>query len=126
MNDQFEDLVSLNEDRIDALEDVLAEVKRWNPPEELQEFHRFRVRSSDAILEALKDTGLLELMQELEEASEEEDQAKVLSLSAEISELENEMSGLEDDLAEMEDEIERTKEDLSPATRQILADAGCL
>ena len=50
----------------------------------------------------------------------------VLSLLAEISELESEMSDLEDDLAEMEDEIERTKEDLSPATRQILADAGCL
>ena len=63
---------------------------------------------------------------ELEEASEEEDQAKVLSLSAEISELENEMSGLEEDLAEMEDEIERTKEDLSPAPCQILADADCL
>ncbi len=77
-------------------------------------------------MEGSKDTGLLELMQELEESSEEEDLVKVLSLSAEISELGNEMLGLEHDIAEMEDEIERTKEDLSPAPCQILADADCL
>ncbi len=111
---------------LDAMEDTVAEVKRWNPPEELQEFHEARVESLDALLDALKDTGFFQLLQDLEKAAEEEDEAELLRLMGEMSELEDAISDLEDLIEESEDEMERTQEDLSPATREILAGADCL
>ena len=110
--------------RIDAIEDAVTELKRWNPPEELQEFHEARVRFMDASIDALKDTSLFELM--LERAAKEEDAEKLPELMGEMSELEDRMSELKDEMAELEEEAERTQEALSPATRQILADADCL
>ena len=125
LGNKLDDLDSVSSG-IDALEDAVAEVKRWNPPEELQEFHEARVRFMDASIDALKDTGLFELMEDLEKASEEEDPDKMLELMGEMSELEDKVSELEDEMAELEEETERTEEALSPATRQILADADCL
>ena len=125
----MDDLGSFDDDfssGFDAIEDAIAEIKQWNPPEELQEFHEVRVRSVDAAIDALKDTGLLELIRDLEKASEEEDPAKVLELMAEMSDLEDKMSEVGDKMSELEDEIERTEEELSPGTRKILADADCL
>lgn len=110
----------------DAIEDAIAEVKGWNPPEELQEFHEVRVRSLDTAIDVLKDTGFVELMQDLEKASEEEDPARILELMDEMSELEDEMAEFEDEMSELDDEMQRTQEDLSPAARKILADADCL
>ena len=129
LGDKLDDFGGGDEDLsfgFDAIEDAIAEIKRWNPPEELQEFHEVRVRSLDAAIDALKDTGFYELMEDLEKASQEEDSDKVLELMGEMSELEDEMLELEDEMSELEDDMERTEEDLSPATRAILADAGCL
>ena len=105
---------------LDAIEDALAELKGWNPPEEIQEFHEVRVRSIELALDALKDLGFIELLQDLEKAAAEEDEAKV------VLELMSKMAELEDEVAELEDETNRTEEELSPATREILADADCL
>ena len=111
---------------LDAMEDAVAEVKRWNPPKELQEFHEARVESLDAVVDGLKDTGFFQLLLDLEKAVEGEDEAELLRLMGEMSELEDAISDLEDLIEESEDEMERTQEDLSPATREILAGADCL
>ena len=52
----FDDLDNFDEDfaaAFDTLEDAVAELKGWNPPEELQEFHRVRVRSIEEVFDAL-------------------------------------------------------------------------
>ena len=107
--------------------DVIAEeMKRWNPPAELQEFHDTRVESLETVVDTLKDMAFFELLEELENASEDEDPEKILELMGDIMKLEDELSGVEDKMAEMEQELERTEASLSPATRQTLADADCL
>ena len=110
----------------DAMEEALAEIRRWNPPEELQEFHDVRVRSMDTGLNVLKETGALDLMREFEKAAEEEDEAKALELMGQMAELEGEMERFDDQMSALEDEVERTQENLSTDTRQVLADANCL
>ncbi len=109
----------------DAAEDALAEIKGWNPPEELEEFHEVRVRSLQTTLDALEDTGLVDLMQDFEK-SDAEDEAKLLELMSKMAELEDEIAEMEDELAALEEEVNRTEDELSPATREILADADCL
>ena len=91
----------------------------------MQEFHEVSVKSAEAALSAIKDTGFFELMQDLEKASEEDDQARALELMGEMAKLEDTMSEWEDKMSELEADIERTKQDLSPTTHEILADADC-
>ncbi len=110
----------------DAMEDALEEIGRWNPPEELQEFHGVRLRSMEAAIDALEETGALDLIREFEEAAEEEDTDKALELLDQMAELEDEMARFDDQMSALEDDVERALEDLSSETRQILADANCL
>lgn len=110
----------------DSMEDVLTELKRWNPPEELQEFHETRIRVGEATVDALKETGFLGLVQDLEKAIEEEDQVQVLRLQSEMADMEEKMSELEDELEALEDEGERVIGALPPTTRRILEAADCL
>ena len=106
-----------------AMDDALAEVKRLTPPEELQGFHEATVRSFEAGMDALKQTGVLEFIQRLEKADEGEvDEIE----EAQLVELMGKFAELEDHMTELEEEVERAQEDLSPATREILAGADCL
>ena len=128
LGDTLDDLESLDKfsSGFDAMEDALAELKEWDPPEELQEFHEVRVRSVESVLDALKELGFIELMRDFEKAAAEEDGAKTLELMSKMAELGDGMAELEDEMAALEDEVNRTEEELSPATREILADADCL
>ena len=113
----------------ETLEDALVELNGWNPPEELREFHRVRVRGTQAIVDAMRESGflvLMELMQDLEKAYEEEDVGKVLSLLGEMLKLKDALSQLEDEMSQFSDEAERAQERLSPATRRILEEADCI
>ena len=110
---------------ISAIEDALDEVKQWNPPEELQEYHDIGVEGMEATVTALKDTGALELFEEMEKAQEEEDVERALELMEQAAELEDELVRFDDQMTELSDELERARENLSPATREILDNAGC-
>lgn len=110
----------------EVLEDALAELNGWNPPEELREFHRVRLRGTESTVDALRDSGFLELIQVLEKAYEEEDVGKVLSLLGEMLKLKDALSQLEDEMSQFSDEAERAQERLSPATRRILEEADCI
>ena len=123
LSDKFDD-DSIRQ--FDSMEVLMSELKRWNPPEELQEFHETRIRSMEVTKNALKDTGFLELIEDLEKASEEDDQVKLLRLQSEMADIEDKMSEFEDEISELQAEAERTQDALSPATLQILADANCL
>ncbi len=68
----------------------------------------------------------MELKQDVEKATEEDDTAELLALMGQALELENKMSDLEDEISELGDEFERVQEDLSPATHKILEEADCL
>ena len=109
----------------DAMEEALAEIRRWDPPEELQESHDVRVRSMDTWLNSFKETGQLDLLREAERAVEEEDGAKVLEVMGRMAELEDEMERFDAQMSALGDEAERAEENLSPETRQVLADANC-
>ncbi len=109
-----------------ALEDALADIKMWNPPEELQEFHALRVSSLESSLDALEETGMLQLMQDIEKATEEGDDERFLELLSNMEDIEGKMGEMEALIAELDEDIQRNEDDLSPATREILASAGCL
>ena len=129
LGDDLDSVAGLDEDvssGLKAVEDAVAEAKRWNPPKELQEFHDATVRSGEGAIKALKETGALDLMREFEKAAEEEDEAKVLELMGRMAELEDDMARFDDQMSALNDEVERTQENLSPDTRQVLADANCL
>ena len=129
VSNKFDDVGGMEADissGFDAMKDLVTELKRWNPPEELQEFHEARIRAWEVTAKLLEDSGLLELMQEFEEAAEDEDGDRALELMGEMAALEDVGQELEDKMEELEEEIERTEEGLSPATRQILEDADCL
>ena len=129
LGDDLDSVAGLDEDvssGLKAVEDAVAEAKRWNPPEELQEFHDATVRSGEGAIKALKETGALDLMREFEKAAEEEDEVKVLELMGRMAELEDDMARFDDQMSALNDEVERAQENLSPETRQILADADCL
>ena len=125
LGDRFEDLDRSADQGLGALEDALAEVKKWNPPEELQEFHNLQVMSLEFLLNALQETDLLQLMQDLEKASEG-DAERFLELLGDMEELEGQMGELEAQMAELDEAVQRTEDDLSPSTREILSSAGCL
>ena len=110
----------------ETLADALVELNGWNPPEELREFHRVRGRGTEAIVDALRDSGFLEFMQDLEKAYEEEDLGRVLSLLGEMLKLEDAMSQLGGEMSRFSDEMERAQEELSPATRRALEEADCI
>ena len=110
---------------ISAIEDALDEVKQWNPPGELQEYHDIGVEGMEATVTALKDTGALELFEEMEKAQEEEDVERALELMDQAAELEDELARFDDQMTELTDELERARENLSPTTRAILDNAGC-
>ena len=110
----------------EALEDALFEIKDWNPPEELQELHNLRIRSLESSLDALQETGLLQLMQDIEEATEEGDDERFLELLSDMEDIEGRMGEMEAQIAELDEDIQRSEDDLSPATREILSNAGCL
>ncbi len=129
VSNKFDDVGGMEEDLssgFDAFEDIITEIKRWNPPEELQEFHEVRIRALETSAKLLEDSGILELMREFEKAAEEEDGDRMLELMGEMAELEDVGQELEDKMEELAEEIERTGEGLSPATRQILEDADCI
>ena len=129
ISNKFDDEGGTEEDLssvFNVIENVVTEIKQLNPPEELQEFHETRIRSLSTMVDLIEDSGFLELMRELEEASEEEDGARVMELMGEMAELGDKAQDLENEMAALEAETERTEEALSPATRQILADADCL
>ena len=109
-----------------SLEYALAEAKEWNPPEELQRLHKLQIEGAEAGIKALKDTGLLDLMQEFEEAQQNDDQERLLELMVEIGEMEDRMDALQERMEGMEEDVAQAQADLSPETRQILEDAGCL
>ena len=109
-----------------SFEDFLSEVKKWNPPEELQRLHKLKIERAEAGIKALKDTGLLDLMQEFEEAQQNDDQERLLQLMVEIGEMEDRMDALQERMEGMEEDVAQAQADLSPETRQILEDAGCL
>ncbi len=125
LGDRFEDLDRSADQGLGALEDALAEVKKWNPPEELQEFHNLQVMSLEFLLNALQETDLLQLMQDLEKASEG-DAERFLELLGDMEELEGQMGELEAQMAELDEAVQRTEDDLSQGTREILSSAGCL
>ena len=124
----IDDLDSLDEfsSGWDVIEDANAEIKEWDPPEELQEFHEVRVRGFELLVDGLKDVGYIDLMEDFEKAAAGEGEAKTLELMSKFAELEDEMAELADEAVALEDKYNRTKEELSPATREILADADCL
>lgn len=132
MKDKFEDdssypdSFSFTSTSVDYIEHVVSESKRLNPPEELQEFHETRIRYGEATIKFLKDTGLLQLIQDLEKAVEEEDRVKLLRLEAQMEDVEDKMSEFDDEISELEDEAERVQDALSPATFRILRGGGCL
>ena len=109
-----------------SLEYALAEAKKWNPPEELQRVHESRVEAVEATLNGLKDAGFLELLQELQEAGENDDQERLLEVMVEVGEMEDSMDALEARMEGLEEDVAQAERDLSPETRQILEDAGCL
>ena len=109
-----------------ALEDNLAEIKEWNPPEELQEYHNAQIRGLEFSVDALQETGMLQLMQDIQKASEDEDQERFLELLGDLEELEGTTGELEAQIAELAEEVQRAEDDLSPAAREILTSAGCL
>ena len=110
----------------EALEDALFEIKDWNPPEELQELHNLRIRSLESSLDALQETGLLQLMQDIEEATEEGDDERFRELMGDVQEIEGKLGEFEAQAAELEEEIQLAENELSPPTREILVSAGCL
>ena len=109
-----------------ALEDALAEAKQWNPPEELQRLHELLIEGYEAGIKALKDTGLLDLMQEFEEAQQNDDQERLLELMAEMEEAQDGMDALGEQMEEVEEDIAQAERDLSPEARKILEDVGCI
>lgn len=126
LDTKLDELTSETFTELDVMEHAVAEAKSWNPPEELQEFHDVRARGSDVALNLLKDSGFFELMQDLEKAQEEEDAEKAMEVMAKMAEFQDDVSEIQDQLAELEQEAERTRDALSPTSRQILADADCL
>ena len=82
------------EDKFDTSEDIFsdaafaeyfqAETQKWNPPEELQRLHKLQIEGAEAGIKAMKDTGILDLMQEFEEAQQNDDQERLLELMVEI------------------------------------------
>ena len=113
-------------DLADIFEQAMAELKELDPPEELRELHMARLQGMEAGLDALRDTGMLQLMDDMQEASQEDDQEKVLELLDNMAELEEKAQGFEDEMAVFEDRMAQAEEDLSPDTRRILGEADCL
>ncbi len=109
-----------------ALQDALAEAKKWNPPEELQRLHELQIEGAEAGIKALKDTGLSDLLQEFEEAQQNDDQERLLELMAQMGEAQDGMDALGERMEELEEDHAQAERDLSPETRQILEDAGCI
>ena len=127
--DDLNSMASFDEDAsssLKAVEEALAEVRRWNPPEELQEFHDATVRAGEGAINAIKETGFIDLMQEFEKAEEEEDTARLLELMEQMAEVEDAMVRFDDEMSALEDEVVRAVENLSPDTREILAAANCV
>lgn len=106
-------------------EDAISEIKSWNPPEELAQFHEQYVRAMDASFAALKDSGFLDLMDDIAEAEEEEDQERMMELFEQMAEMQDGMVEFEREMSALEDELEEVVQDISPETRQALDDAGC-
>ncbi len=107
------------------MEDVLDEIKGWNPPAELEEFHRLNVKAGELTIGALSDSGLLELMEEMEETQQNEDVERMMELVEEMGQLESAMEELEDEMTDLQNEVDRARQQISPQTFEILQDSGC-
>ena len=108
-----------------SMEDVLGEIKSWNPPAELEEFHRLNVKAGELTIGALSNSGLLELMEEIEEAQQNEDVERMMELVEEMGQLESGMEELEDEMTDLQNEVDRARQQISPETFGILQDSGC-
>ncbi len=107
------------------MEAVLDEIKSWNPPAELEEFHRLNVKAGELTIGALSNSGLLELMEEIEEAQQNEDVERMMELVEEMGQLESGMEELEDEMTDLQNEVDRARQQISPETFGILQDSGC-
>ena len=96
--------------RADIMEEILTELRSWNPPEELQKFHGAWIISDEARVEAIRDQGTyFNLMEELESANEEGNETLASELLNQMSELEGRMSERRDDIAGSEGQRERER-----------------
>lgn len=107
------------------LDDIVDEVKSWNPPEELAQFHEVYVRTLDAAFGIFRETGILDLLEDLAEAEQSEDSERMMELFADMAELESEMAGFEAEMAALEEEVSQAVRAISPETRAVVEDAGC-
>jgi hypothetical protein len=107
------------------MEAVLDEIKSWNPPAELEEFHRLNVKAVEFAIGALSDSRLLEMMGEIEEAQQNEDVERRMELVEEMGQLLESAMELEDEMTDLQNEIDRARQQISPKTFEILQDSGC-
>ena len=107
------------------LEGIIGELKSWNPPEVLAQFHNTYVPAMDTGFRALRESGVLELMEEIAQAERDEDPERMMELFEEMGALEGAMERFDADMSGLEKELEQAAREVPPQARQVLAGAGC-
>lgn len=123
--DRFNLQLAADSDLVLAFRDfegTLAEARGWNPPEEFAEFHEALVTMMDFLLESLWDTGWVVTMQEVQQAAQDDDRAKLEGLQPTIDALEEAMAERDDEFDQLEQEMERAHEGLGPTAQRVLGD----
>ena len=122
---------------IDAVKDAVEEFKDLSPPKEYERLHELKAQYADLTFEASQDTGLFELVMDLQDLQEDVDDLdfdEQMELMAELEEewsgrmeeIEEELEEYEDRLEDIEEQITEEEEDLHPDDYEILMDNGCL
>lgn len=115
------DVTSINIDALEStLEDTKREVQEWNPPEELQDFHKINVKTFETSFGLVQE--LLDLMRDMQKATEEDDQDRILEIQDGALTLYMRMM---QELSDIDGEYERELNALSPETSRLLAQQGC-
>ncbi len=119
-NPEEDDFYGLN-----YMEDIIDELQGWKPPEELREFHELYVEAADISVRALRESGFLELMEEIEEAQRENDPDRAAELMGRVAEVERQTEEFEIALQDLDKRLSEAKQDIPPDTQNALAGTGC-
>ena len=114
----------------DVIDDALSDLKKLNPPQELDRVHTVVVETLQFTSTEFKDVGLFDLMEDMaemekdtEELSESEAMKRMADFEERMESVVAEMERLGPEIDRLESELEEAASELSPATRDIL-DAG--
>ena len=121
----------------DAVQNAVEEFKDLNPPKEYERLHGSKAQYADLIIEASLDTGLFEMLRDLQDLQEDLDDLDsdermevMVELEEEwtgrMEEIEEELQEYQDRLEDIEEQITEEEEDLHPDDYETLIDNGCL